>query len=448
MAHPIYSFTDTNSKKRFYQIWDTVSGYASTIPIDFLTFLQFNGLERKEYIQAVHNSFPILVESGTTLINGHVNNLSSFLDIQTFQSIEFLYIHEIDQMDEISKELEELFINERDFDVFYDKYKNLIKNINPVTPYPLHYYKSWAYTSQILSYLLPEGKNIIENHLSNLEGKCFSDWVNLDYFQDKRDKMLLIFHDLAINNHIEIGAIPHFFRNEDCIKHLFKAYGMDNLLQEYQPIYNPKKITTFNLFNTFDLKFKRQFLNYFAFNVVPGGNQLRGKRLHSLNDLQINKLLNEVYIYNLLYNFKDENDNILYPFIYIKFDTDADLLSNFVFLDEYGVQSVSVFLNNGELIDESSHYDINSIENDSYIATTSNGSYLLKCIYNFENKTLDKNDVYIDSDGEEILENTSFITQIEKIQDEDFLQEDFIVNNDIQNFIDWEKDQKHDDLPF
>lgn len=71
IKHPVYSFIYPNSKKRYFQFWDPVTGYPSTIPIDLITLIQYKGIYDKEFIGAVFLNYNQLITLGFVNTKNH-----------------------------------------------------------------------------------------------------------------------------------------------------------------------------------------------------------------------------------------------------------------------------------------------------------------------------------------------------------------------------------------
>ena len=67
MAHPIFTFVNPTNQKRYFQQWDTITGYPETIPLNLLTFLQYKGLYYKDYTGTVFSVYTQLIENGSTI---------------------------------------------------------------------------------------------------------------------------------------------------------------------------------------------------------------------------------------------------------------------------------------------------------------------------------------------------------------------------------------------
>lgn len=404
MAHPIFSFIDRNSGKRFYQTWDTTTGYPETIPMNLFTFLQFNGFRNKEFINALHQTYPDLISTGTSLSDEtSFETLRPPFKQQAFDAIQAAYLQPLKELDELSLELEILFKVKRDFKEFYIEYSKFVQSLNPHPFFPKHYYSSWSYTFRIFNDMKNEGKALIVNHIDDQSYIDFESWFINGWFENKRETLISVFYDLSLKNHIEIGSIPHIFRDDHRIIELFKAYGMVYLLPSFNPHYNPYKRACIQVKIDNKEENIRQFLNYCAFSDFPFGEHIRGIGLQELDKIQLTGLLEENFIDGSIINFCDDQDTVLLPYKYTSFQLVDNTANTFIFLAEFGMQSAHVFLKDGTLIDTSGYEDISYVNENSYIGMM---DYLsgYRCVFDFNEFKLAKTPIQFNPETQEILE--------------------------------------------
>jgi len=438
MAHPIFSFIDRISRKRFYQSWDTTSGYPETIPMNFFTFLQFYGFRNLEFINTLHQIYPDLISTGTSLSeDASFETLSNPFKQQAFDAIQAAYLHPEKKLDELSQDLEILFKVKRDFKEFYIEYSKFIQSLNPHPILPKHYYASWSYTVQIFNDMKNEGKALILNHIDDQSYIDFESWFINGWFENKRETLISVFYDLALKNHIEIGSIPHIFRDDHRIVELFKAYGMVYLLPSFNPHYNPYIKPYIQLKIDNKEENIRQFLNYCAFSDFPFGKHIRGIELQELDKIQLTGLLEENFINGSIINFYDDQDNLIHPFKYTNFHLEDNAAFPFQFFAEFGMQSAHVFLKDGTLIDTSGYEDISFVDENSYIGMM---DYLsgYRCVFDFNEFKLTKTPIKFNPETQEILE-----VEIKKEKEDNVITENQSNANNKKSLSDDE-----DELPF
>lgn len=375
MAHPIFTFINPTNQKRYFQQWDTITGYPETIPLDLLTFLQYKGLYYKDYIGTVFSVYTHLIENGSTIPG------SIFPDPNTQQNPFFLQallvLCELEndassKNDDLNKTLEDLFVLDIDFSVFYSQYLNLISTIDEHPKRQLNYYISLSQTSICLSKsgakIVPFVNQVFDeyrlhSHFNENENRKydFDAWFKNGLFFKHQDAMAKLFVLLGKNNLIAIDAIPHLLRKNEEVVALFHLFGMQSLLPETK-IQSDNKPRVFQL-ETFDSSdFLKEYVNHVSFHPL-GDSSLIGLQILELTDNELYERLNGVYLgVGRLVNFVDENGRRLFPMMYSSYfsiDKDDTLHA----LAPLGLQQYHVFSNNGRLIDKTGYYDVCKVSN-------------------------------------------------------------------------------------
>jgi hypothetical protein len=378
MAHPIFTFINPTNQKRYFQQWDTITGYPETIPLDLLTFLQYKGLYYKDYIGTVFSVYTHLIENGSTIPG------SIFPDPNTQQNPFFLQALLVlcdlendpsSKNDDLNKSLEDLFVLDIDFSDFYSQYLNLISTIDEHPKRQLNYYISFAQTAICLAKsgakIVPFVNQVFDeyrlhSHFNENENRKydFDAWFKNGLFFKHQDAMAKLFVLLGKNNLIAIDAIPHLLRKNEEVVALFHLFGMQSLLPETK-IQSDNKPRVFQL-ETFDSSdFLKEYVNHVSFHPL-GDSSLVGLQILELTDDELYERLNGVYLgVGRLVNFVDENGLRLLPMTYSSYfsiDKDDTLHA----LAPLGLQQYHVFSNNGRLIDKTGYYDVCKVSNSAF----------------------------------------------------------------------------------
>ena len=369
MAHPIFTFVNPTNQKRYFQQWDTITGYPETIPLNLLTFLQYKGLYYKDYTGTVFSVYTQLIENGSTIPG------SIFPDPNTQQNPFFLQallvLCELEndassKNDDLNKTLEDLFVLDIDFSDFYSQYLNLISTIDEHPNRQLNYYISFSKTSTCLSksgaLIAPFVNQVFDeyrlrSHFMEDQSRmyAFDAWFKNGLFFKHQDAMAKLFVLLGKNNLIAIDAIPHLLRKNEEVVALFHLFGMQSLLPETAVI-ESEGPRVFELKEFDSNPFLREYVNHAAFDPF-GDSSLIGLPIFELSEEELDDRLSKVYLYtNRFVNFVDQNGQRLLPMVYS---------TNFVFgktdlfyvLAPFTLQQYHVFLINGRLIDTNGYYD-------------------------------------------------------------------------------------------
>ncbi len=365
MAKPIFSFTIESSSIRYFQIHDTITGYDHTIPLDLISFLQLQGIRNKEYVHALFLNFERLIFNGTTLsgclYRVYKNNDAVF------------YSEENDLKDNqrlaLNEQLEQLFLSTISFSSFYEAYLLLIDGINETLPRPVNYYYSISATKKMISQPNELKSKFVTECIEHFKlGISEENFIELcidkQYILKNKEAVATFYYKLGKFNLIRIDAIPHLLRKTPKIEQLFKEYGAENILPQFNP--------TYDLFSKADVHLKEfndtftflQLVNHFSFSGFANSITLQGIELTKLNKDKLLELLNKhYYFHQSIINFVDQWGNIKQPMVNssdfvlnfneIKSDTDYSI----IFLNYFGRQDYRMFNKNGRLIKEEGSYD-------------------------------------------------------------------------------------------
>ena len=330
MAHPFLSFIYPKNKRRYFLTEDTVMCFPENIPMDLITFLQFEGLYCKNSIGTIFSFFNRLVEKGTSVAGGRVHKPEDDPAIKLL--IKYLDEFEDNEMDtwrsKLNKQLEELFMSNMEFSDFYPQYLKLISGIDEHPKRQLNYYLFFAHTARCIeemsTHLIDRYVDLVfdeysinsstSDHGRNIIFTLHT-WIKENLFTDHRDAMSRLFVLLGKNNLIAIDAIPHVLRRNNEVKELFRYFGMQNLLPDAH-IISDNKQRSFKL-KRFDVKpHLREFVNHATFDHL-GSPSLIGLSLTEISDEELDKKLSDCYIGCLNFlNFVDEYGQTLLPMKY------------------------------------------------------------------------------------------------------------------------------------
>jgi hypothetical protein len=406
MAHPIYTFLDKKTDKRYFQIWDTVTGLPETVPMNLLTFLHYWGMDSQEKISALYRIYPRLIRTGTSLSDCSFDELPNYLKRQAFDYLSLGIDLPTEDEQAINVELEELFRIEQTFFEFYSTYSQMIESINPYPKRPLNYYLSWSKTKRyfdfnnervtqridelIEQFQLPKEVFSIDQNGCNLY-----DWLVGNLFVDYSEEMAELFSYLGGNNLIPLDAIPHVIRNNASFHQLFADFGMEDYLPETPIQYDVHDFSSDEWVVLSDVKYTRQFVNMFTFE--ENESELMGLRLQDMTKDELKNTLSEkcyVYADNLV-NVKDRYGNLHLPMKYTSHFT-LDSFNRFLVLAPFDRQCYDIFDRRGKLVEEGGYYDFYFInETIGYFQYTHNLSWI-RWEYNDATKKISTHNVQVD----------------------------------------------------
>ena len=406
MAHPIYCFAHPQTKKRFYQIWDTVMGYPLTIPMELITLIQYWGIYNEDRVGALYVHFEHFIKNGTTLKFETSSDLPKLFQKQAFDYIN-LNVDPLNQIEEeLNSRLESLFFQDLDFFDFYNHYLELIKGISIHPKRQQNYYLSWAHTMRF-EVINQQTKKIIKDifdefslPLTTSKNRMFSmdEWFKKELFNKNPKAMAKLFYLLGKNNLISLDAIPHILRINKDIQSLFQKFGMEKMLPNKSIKYDINDPFTFKYKEFDEIKFLRQFANLLSFSYY-NGEELIGVPIEKMKKKEIQSLLREtVYVFTeKIVNFMDKYGNIRLPMMYANYFIQNEN-DKFLYLAPYDRQRYHIFNQNGNLIDDGEYYDFHFI--DEYLGYFQNtdGLSWVRWSYNPLNYKVDKNPVIIEND--------------------------------------------------
>ena len=374
MAKIICSFKHTETDSWYFQKFDTYTGFTHTIPMDLVTFLQYNGIRNKEFINVFYKLFNRLISNGSTLKHPLIfNKYSQELDAPFAVDLD----DNITLKKAINEKLFDLFNTSNKFESFYKAYLELIGKVNRNLPRSTNYYNSYSQTFKCFSIYDSQIIQIANECISNLGEiiSCeeFLDKITSNKFINSNYKLSCLFYSkLGELNLIRIDSIPHIIRKDTQIEKIFLDYGLESLL--------PTRIPNYQLFSDSNLQLKefndskswRQFINHISFSNYDLANKFRGKNITLMDQSQIFEALSEIYVYASLVNFVDSLGNIKLPMIYSDNRSQVECFQNkkhsVVFLDLFGMQDYYLFSKYGYMLSNSGYYDISyPIEDNFYI---------------------------------------------------------------------------------
>jgi hypothetical protein len=222
MAKPITSFKINDKGLRFFYLHNTLFELPHTIPMDIVSFINFNRSNLDEFLHVFHDVYPDLIYKGTTLnecsyellnsdIKQHTEHLADIIECNASK-------HLLNTADQICK----LFESQRNFSSFKKKFDELFKNISPHLPRPFEYYESWNSTANALFKI-----NLKEHdYLQKL--------MTAEY--DKHGVTIVpdFLLELINSNRIPLNSIPHVYRHHSKIEEVFRRYAAADLLPQTQ----------------------------------------------------------------------------------------------------------------------------------------------------------------------------------------------------------------------
>jgi hypothetical protein len=410
MANPIYSFVDTKTNLRYFQIWDTCTELPRTVPMNLLIFLQYWGIDDEQKIEALYSFYPQLIRTGTTLNSWDFEHVRLDLKLLSLNYLDLKIDIQSEDENLLIKQLELLFAKDLTFFDFYFEYSQIINPINNFPRRPTNFYRSWSHTMNCLDFkderifsLTKEVTmlfNIPQDLLCSNETEYdLHKWLRGNIFLEYQVAMESLFLLLGENNFIALDAIPHIIRNNDNFKRLYSSFGMDNFVIN--------TIIQYDLFDTNSRKWVlfngekqiRQFANLITFESTE--QELKGIRLLEMSHSEIQVLLYDLCVLSdNLVNLQDKYGNLHLPMKYISF-FGLDQFTCFFVFAPFGRQYFEVFDQRGMLVDEGDYYDFYFISD--HIGYFQNSDILswIRWFYNEKTKTIDKIPVSVDNPFDE-----------------------------------------------
>jgi hypothetical protein len=409
MAKPIFTFTDSATEQRYFQVWDTVTGLPYTIPMNLLTFLQYQGIDEKEKVSVWYSIYPRLIETGSSLMDQSFVTLPDYLKQQAG---DYLELHsDIPTKDEaeINRQLENLFESDRSFFEFFSDYQNLIRRINHFPKRPHSYYLSWSRTTRLLKSSDKRIKkllqSVVEHHGITAEVFDFNsidihEWLEKRIFHRYPEAMTEFFVQMAQHNLIALDAIPHLIRNNSAVQELFAAFGMELYIPSVHADYGIYDCDAPVYVTTSDTRYLRQLVNLFTFDA--NGMDLMGSNLMQQSASDLNAMLDEHYYLHIeeLANFKNTQGNYLLPMMYTN-DFGFSEESMFLCLAPFGQQAYHIVSNKGKVIDDTGYYDFYFVNDTTVYLQNSDSLRWVRWFFDEETQDVVKHDVAIDYSYEE-----------------------------------------------
>jgi len=262
MAHPLCSFLDTKTNQRYYQVWDTITGYPHTVPLSLLNLLQYKGLHNQSFVRVLYQAFDRLLIHGSTL---YKDSFSEFPDVFKQQAFDFLELNQdVPGEEEISinNELEALFCKKQGYFEFWIAYQEIIQGVNIFARRPFEYYKSWSEIMQYEEYLhyvphifekhhiqgveIEDDNDIFSYYKDELRFGDFDCWFKKDYFKKYPEAMAELFYQMAKDGSVLLQDIPHILRLHPQIKPLFSQKNMAEYLPDTVVGYNVRTNVSFD----------------------------------------------------------------------------------------------------------------------------------------------------------------------------------------------------------
>jgi hypothetical protein len=365
MARPIYSFLDGMSGKRFFVVWNTFGEVPDSLPMDLVTFLQYREHWRGDFLQVIHEIYPELIRTGSTLQGHSFEQMDPVLKQDCMDLLPLISDYENQaEFDAEVMKIEELFESERDFGTFKEMFTPLMDGIRKELPRPMHHYDSWAHSPSINNFADAGPLDRVLESFSQTAGLDLLNqnfpiwaWLQKGYFSCHRALMADLFCELGRQNLIEISRIPHVLRADDRIAKLFEAYGMSNLLPQNKQVFDPKTEREYRWLDWEESpELIRQFTNRCLHSHFGVSDFLAGKLAsRSLLEISTEEIQSWGWCYPHFLNFGDGEGCNKYPFCYVPF-TESE---QFLFLGLFHGNAIHVFSKfKGHRVVKSEFYDI------------------------------------------------------------------------------------------
>jgi len=220
MAKPITSFKINDKGLRFFYLHNTLFELPHTIPMDIVSFINFNRSNLDEFLHVFHDVYPDLIAKGTTLsefsydplhadIRHHIEHLAGIIERNLSKQL-------LDTAGQICR----LFETERTFASFKKKFDKLFKNISPHLSRPFEYYESWNNTANAL----------FNSNLNNHD--YLQELLRAGYDRHGNAIVPDFLFELLNKNLIPLNSIPHVYRHHPKIEEVFSLYAAEHLLPQ------------------------------------------------------------------------------------------------------------------------------------------------------------------------------------------------------------------------
>ncbi len=432
MAKIICSFKHTETDSWYFQRFDTFSGLTHTIPMDLISFLQYNGIRNKEFINVFYSYFNRIVINGSSI---HTNFV--FYSPELDRSFCLDTAENNVYKKELNEKLFHLFSTSIQFEAFYEAYLELIGKVNRNLSRPINYYNSYSQTSNCFSIYDSQIIQIAKECLSKLgetiSCRDFLEKITSNKFIDSNYKLSCLFYSkLGELNLIRIDSIPHIIRNDAQIEKIFLDYGLESLLPNRVPNYQLYSESNLEMKKYNDLKSWKQFINNISFSNYDLANKFRGKNITLMDQSQIFEALSEIYVYASLVNFVDSWGNIKLPMIYSDNTCQVEYFQNknqsLFFLDLFGLQDYYLFSRYGYKLSNSGYYDISRPIKDCFYILCEHDLNRVVIRHDIENDMIFEKGVKYDLVLDEVDLNENDLIELNKqeyhcLEKEDLIQD-------------------------
>jgi hypothetical protein len=311
MATPIFSFNWSVNQQTYFFRWNTFSDLPHTIPMDIVTFLNYHR-EDKEFLQVFHECFPKLIATGSTLKE------VSFADVSTSVK-EYLYTLVAELYDGVESipintcnEIIDLFVEQRTFDGFNEQLEFAFQGIPTWLPRPDEYYDSLHH----LFVKLFDNAFDIKTHLTQL--------LTIEKNSDNQIVVPEFIFELLHQNAIPLNTVPHVYRKNSKVEHIFRLYGAESLLPQVSVLSNFNAEQTF-AWQKFEMKgsLLRRFhelcihSDYGIADDIRAGLPNRVAPVHELSDEALYELNFFSSPYGVLYNYCNAQGMCKLPWKYL-----------------------------------------------------------------------------------------------------------------------------------
>jgi len=127
MAKPITSFKINDKGLRFFYLHNTLFELPHTIPMDIVSFINFNRSNLDEFLHVFHDVYPDLIAKGTTLKEFNYELLDSEIKQHTERLAAIIERNLSKQLLDTAGQICRLFETERTFASFKKKFDKLFK---------------------------------------------------------------------------------------------------------------------------------------------------------------------------------------------------------------------------------------------------------------------------------------------------------------------------------
>ena len=379
MAKPIFSVKLSDEGPEYFLILNTISGLPHTIPMDIISFLNYNRNNFNEFLPVFHQVYPQLRNTGSTLEGFSYNLLSPQIRIQVERIAKNIKSStnpaQINKANEITK----LFVKFKSFKSLKKALDIVFNDLSPHLPRPFEYYESWHLTFSAL----------FKNEF--LENNYLDELLNAET-DDSGDVIVPEFLFSLINqNLIPLNSIPHVFRKNTIIEDVFRQYGAELLLPQVSVVDLPVQETfawqEVEMIGTYLKRFTELCLHsdLGISDSIKENLKSSKKPIHQMSDEELFQLNDFSFKNQKLFNFSNQTGLYKLQWKYVSIIQADDL----TFLADFHGNSINLFNSIlGHQIGESFFNDIIRISGDIFEANISD-YYHDNSIFRYD-KDLDK----------------------------------------------------------